>query len=455
MLIRVTVENFKSFDERVELSMVSSSKIRKHPRHVVMVRGAKVLRHAAVYGANASGKSNLIASLRFVQQVLRGGLPLSSSRLYCRNSDKNAQRESTFEVQFSLGDQVYAYGFSAILKERRITGEWLFDIGSTPARSILERSFTPSDAGGSTIGTSVKMGREDRARFSTYADDFSDNDNSLFLSELNRSKRFSEGSPLSVFRRTYDWLVGGMLILSPMQPLPNPSYFFKAGLRDTIGRIVASFDTGISEIETYALTMEELADLVPRSALRMMLEESERQFNSGESVRTGYTYRGRDNLVAIEFVDDGSYEAFVVRLRHGGEDAFDFGEESEGTQRLFDLIYLLVEPADDLTFVIDELDRSLHPMLVRHFLELFMEMGRDKRTQLLFSSHEASVMDQELFRRDEIWFIDRGQDGCSRIFSLDRFKERYDAVVSKAYLEGRYGAVPVFSKAIRGVARGE
>ena len=83
--------------------------------------------------------------------------------------------------------------------------------------------------------------------------------------------------------------------------------------------------------------------------------------------------------------------------------------------------------------------------MTEHFLRLFMRMHESKRMQLLFTTHEASIMEQSLFRRDEIWFIERNSNNESTVYSLDRFKERYDKILSKAYLEGRYGAIPIFS----------
>ena len=101
---------------------------------------------------------------------------------------------------------------------------------------------------------------------------------------------------------------------------------------------------------------------------------------------------------------------------------------------------------DDIAYVVDELERSLHPKLTEHFLKLFSERHKDHKIQLLFTTHEAAIMDQELFRRDEIWFIERDGENNSKIYSLDRFKERYDKKLSKAYSEGRYGAIPVFNR---------
>ena len=134
-------------------------------------------------------------------------------------------------------------------------------------------------------------------------------------------------------------------------------------------------------------------------------------------------------------------------MKHG-RSAFDFSfvDESDGTKRLFDLVDMLLTDRPDTVFVVDELERSLHPKLTEHFLEMFMEAHEGVRMQLVFTTHEDTIMDQRLFRRDEIWFVERDADNASKIYSLDRFKERYDKKLSKAYLEGRYGAIPVFSQ---------
>ena len=106
---------------------------------------------------------------------------------------------------------------------------------------------------------------------------------------------------------------------------------------------------------------------------------------------------------------------------------------------------MLLTDTDDAVFIVDELERSLHPKLTQHFLKLFNELHAKTRNQLIFTTHEASIMDRDFFRRDEIWFVERSSDNNSTLYSLDRFKERYDKVLSKAYLDGRYGAIPVFS----------
>ena len=137
----------------------------------------------------------------------------------------------------------------------------------------------------------------------------------------------------------------------------------------------------------------------------------------------------------------------VIDWLHHNKSFYEFGfdEESDGTRRLFDLMDMLLNKREDVLYVVDELERSLHPKLTERFLQLFMQLHDEQRMQLLFTTHESSIMDQAIFRRDEIWFVERNAENASSIYSLDRFKERYDKVLSKAYLEGRYGAIPVFS----------
>ena len=107
---------------------------------------------------------------------------------------------------------------------------------------------------------------------------------------------------------------------------------------------------------------------------------------------------------------------------------------------------MLMSKEDDVLYVVDELERSLHPKLTEHFLKLFMKAHENDKVQLIFTTHEDTIMDQEIFRRDEIWFVERDKDNTGNIYSLDRFKERYDKKLSKAYLDGRYGAIPVFNQ---------
>ena len=127
------------------------------------------------------------------------------------------------------------------------------------------------------------------------------------------------------------------------------------------------------------------------------------------------------------------------------QDIFELKDESDGTRRLFDLIPLINKFSQDFTIIIDEFDRSLHPMLTKQFFELFYKLNiEDSKTQLIITTHESTLLDLNLVRRDEIFFIEKNEDGASKLFSLNQFKVRYDSKIEKAYLLGRYGAIPIF-----------
>ncbi|MDQ7033693.1 MAG: AAA family ATPase [Anaerolineae bacterium] len=120
-------------------------------------------------------------------------------------------------------------------------------------------------------------------------------------------------------------------------------------------------------------------------------------------------------------------------------------EESDGTQRLFDIIPGLMDLIDgEKVFIIDELDRSLHPHLTRNILELFLK-GKNNRSQLIVTTHEASLLNLDLLRRDEIWFIEKDRNGKSSAYSLEDFTPRKDKDIRKGYLLGRYGSIPFLS----------
>ena len=125
MLVKVTAKNFRSFEETAELTMVSSAKIRKNNEHKVTIRRVNLLKSAVVYGANASGKSNLVEILHFMKYCVLKGIPLEARQMYCRNKEENESRDSVFEVQLVKHNKFYAYGFSMLLSQRIITGEWV------------------------------------------------------------------------------------------------------------------------------------------------------------------------------------------------------------------------------------------------------------------------------------------------------------------------------------------
>lgn len=442
MLIKISIENFKSFDKKEELSMISSSKIQANKSHRLKIKQTNILKNAVVYGANASGKSNLVTVFGFIKTVLMEGLPIGAVNDFCRNREENKNRESVFELQFTVEDRFYAYGFSAVLSQREITEEWLYELMQDGSAHNL---FLRDGCNAPVLGDGVNPVTAEKNRFAVYSEDFAGHDTQLFLAEMNRGKKYAVNSKLLFFQQTFNWIMNHIIIIYPSMGISNTDAYYSAESLDSISRLIQTFDTGVSEIQTKVITIEEMGKMIPAEILPGIFAQLRAQMQLLDVSRIQMTWRIEDGFFNIRIIENSEPEITTLVLKHG-KSVFDFNfaEESDGTKRLFDLIDMLMTERQDTVFIVDELERSLHPKLTEHFLQLFMEAHKGARMQLVFTTHEDTIMDQELFRRDEIWFVERDADNASKIYSLDRFKERYDKKLSKAYLEGRYGAIPVF-----------
>lgn len=442
MLIKLSVENFKSFDQKEELSMVSSSKMQGNKNHRMKIKQTQLLKNAVVYGANASGKSNLVTAFAFIKTTLMEGLPVGSANDFCRNKEANKERESVFELQFTVGDTFYAYGFSAILSQRKITEEWLFELmqdGGAHQLFIREGNNAP------VLGDDVRLSTAEKRRFTVYSEDFIDQAARLFLTEMNRGKKYARNSRLLFFPETFNWIMNNIIVINPNIGISNTEAYYNDESLENISKLIQTFDTGITDIKTRQITVDEMSKMIPVEVVQGIFSHLKMQMQMTNMPGIQMTWRVEGGFFNIRIQGNAEPEITTLVLKHG-KSVFDFSfvEESDGTKRLFDLIDMLLTDRPDTVFVVDELERSLHPKLTEHFLKLFMEAHDGVRMQLVFTTHEDTIMDQSLFRRDEIWFVERNADNASKIYSLDRFKERYDKKLSKAYLEGRYGAIPVF-----------
>lgn len=442
MLVKLSVENFKSFDQKEELSMISSSKMQGNKSHRVKIKQTQLLKNAIVYGANASGKSNLVVAFAFIKAALMEGLPVGSANDFCRNRHENKNRESVFEIQFTVGDTFYAYGFSAILSQRRITEEWLYELmqdGNAHQLFLREGSNAP------VLGETVKLSASEKSRFSIYSEDFAGQDAQLFLTEMNRGKKYPENSKLIFLIEAFSWIMTNIIVINPNIGISNTEAYYNDESLENISKLIQTFDTGVTDIKTRQITIDEMGKMIPAEVVQGIFSQLKAQLQMSNLPSIQMTWRVEGGFFNIRIKEGEEPEISTLVLKHG-KSVFDFNfsEESDGTKRLFDLIDMLLTERPDTVFVVDEFERSLHPKLTEHFLKLFMEAHDGVRMQLVFTTHEDTIMDQSLFRRDEIWFVERDADNASKIYSLDRFKERYDKKLSKAYLEGRYGAIPVF-----------
>lgn len=450
MLTKLSCKNFRSIgNDPLTLDLIASPWIKMHPDHVRTSSNARVLRNAAIYGANAAGKSTIVRALGFMKaSVVGGSLPQNTLREYCRSGKGLSRDESVFEVQFSSGNRVFDYGFSCILSQYAVTSEWLYALGEKP--SLL---FQRERDGSVELGDNVKERASDNdlTRFDVYSEDFQNqakaNPAALFLSSVSDGKQFAGDSPLSSFEQARNWFVDSLLIMGANQPSPTSDFYSNDKTLSEVADVLASFDTGIDSLSKKAISLDELeryVDFGTAVAIRQLLQQNFQASNNG---KIALTIRSGDAFVGIEREYAKEPTLTVLEIGHQGSAYnFEFNDESDGTKRLFDFMDILFTRRKDAVFVIDEIDRSLHPMLTRQLVELFNRVHSGNDCQLLFTTHENDIMSFDCFRKDEIWFVDRNDQGVSRLYSLDDFNEvRTDSRLSKRYLEGRYGGLPVLS----------
>lgn len=442
MLISFAVENFKSFDKRTEFNMIASNKLRNYKEKYRYVNHVSILKSAVIYGANASGKSNLIKAFQFMKYCITDKeIPASSKQLFCKNKAENENRVSTFEITMSINDHCYAYGFDILLKEQKIVSEWILDLTDSEKVRILFKR----ENGHFEIDEALSSDSADFEKFKIYSDDLSENDYVLFLSEMNRNKKINIDSKLYFFKEIYHWFENNLNIYTPDTPITDFVYYYNNDSLQVVTKLIRSFDTGINDIKIRQLTKEELKDKLGIGFYHDVLQRVKEKANkSKKEVRL--SMRSKNNFFNIA-TDKESEELLITTLSFSHNKSpyeFEFNEESDGTRRIFDLLDVLLTKNKNTTYIIDEMDRSIHPILFKRFIELLNEIHKINNTQLIFTTHESTVMEQELFRKDQIWFVNKDENNLSNLYPFDKFNERYDKKINKAYLEGRYGAIPSF-----------
>lgn len=443
MLISIAVENFKSFDNLTNFNMIASNKLRNSKGKVFHTNNVSILKSAVIYGANASGKSNLIEVFRFVQQcILSKKIPLKARQLYCKNRKDNENKISTFEIRMCINETCYAYGFDILLKEQTIEREWILELTkSNECKILFNRENDKFE-----LSKDLKANSDDLDKFKIYSEDLSENNSVLFLSEMNRNKKISDDSKLFFFKEIYNWFSEDLNIFSPDTPVTDFEYYYDSSSLKIVKHIIKSFDTGITDIKIRELTVEELQNKLNKEIFNEVITKVKEKTSNNNINGFQLSMRSKDEFfnIAMDKEDD---EPIITTLsfKHGKSLCeFDFDEESDGTRRIFDLLDILLTENKNSVYIIDEMERSLHPSLTKHFIELLNEYHNKNNIQLIFTTHESTIMTQELFRRDQIWFVSRDESNNSNLYPLDIFNERYDKKISKAYLEGRYGAIPIF-----------
>lgn len=403
----------------------------------------KLLKFAAIFGANASGKSNLISAMKFVQSMVTEGFPKDVLWKYCKLTVENKDKPSYFEFELKLDGKYYSYGFEVILSKQLIISEWLYEIcPSGQDKEIFSRDIL----GGKYSVAKYFSSKQLLAKLNVYADDIKADGSVLLLKLLNQNKNtlYTEYEESKVFRTVFKWFQTQLDINSPDRPISDYSYFVSDQDIKTICSTLEAFGTGITKYSIVETSPEKMSKEIPPELIDDILSKLNEQklTEKDENDRPTIILRGDKSFFIFESDSENNITCKTIHFNHGNDNVFfELSEESDGTTRLLDLLTVLFENRQGSVFVIDEIDRCLHPQLTYKFVEEYLKIAMFQDIQLIVSTHESRLLDFDLLRKDEIWFVDKNAGGESTIYSLDEYNERFDKKIDKAYLEGRYGGV--------------
>ncbi|WP_170319286.1 AAA family ATPase [Polyangium spumosum] len=435
MLLQFAVENFLSFREPMTLSLLATPGVEHDARQVLAgPEEREVLRCAAIYGANASGKSNLVKAIEFARRLIltgtRSAEPIGVRPFKLDEACRNAP--SRFELEIGAGKSRYSYGFE--VSERRVHSEWLFVATDGTEAKLFERSTDETDASSIEIGDAL-CSSDHRRQFLNFVAEGT-RPNQLFLCEANERNATEFSQLISSVRE--------LMVISPVTRARQLGHRLDVdeSFRTFMGSLMYAAGTGIEELRVERIDPD---DIDPMTTMQIALR--------GETVNEISAHTAGPVVLAFLQIK------FAHRDRDGKQVLFSAEEESDGTRRLLHLgpsIY-----RDGFCYVIDELERSLHPLLTRMFLERFLAQGAipdATPSQLIFTTHDTNLLDLSLLSRDSIWFTEKDPSGASTLYSLADFNPEQLADLGKnlenGYLQGRFGAIPFFGNLTRLISQG-
>ncbi|TDY66376.1 hypothetical protein CLV96_3946 [Leptospira meyeri] len=421
MLIEFSVENFLSFQKEAKLSMVAARSFREHKdTHTINIDKKMVLlKSAIIFGNNGSGKSNLIRAMNFMKIIvlnsfrdalLDNGENIFPLEKFALNSESE-KKPSLFEISFIYNDVKYRYGFE--IDNNQIISEWLFHTTSKEV-FLFKREGQNIEINKSSFKEAI--GKEKDVR-----------ENVLFLSLLATLGKETSSNIIDWFKK--------FRFINGINDSGHKKY--------TVEKLKQ--DEGFKKWILHFIKYLEISNLSTKEEFfdesKLDLIKDDEVYNLINSLNRKNKKLKIDQILTYHRKYDGS-NLLIDTIPFNFEK-----QESDGTKKL---IYLLGPWYDTLKngtlLIVDELDSRLHSHLTSRLIEFF-HLYNTRKAQLIFASHDTALLDKELFRRDQVWFVEKDQFGNSNLISLGDYKTdkvRNKSAFSKNYLNGKYGAIPYF-----------
>ena len=424
MFLQFSVNNFRSIKDTVTFSMATASK-EKDNNNFFTIKNYELLSSAVIYGANASGKSNILKAMAFMAnvvlnkaKVIQSTDTLSHDPFRLNTTTQDAS--STFEMVFFIGEVKYRYGFEA--DSTTVYSEWLFEDTKGKEAKLFYRDSEEEHYVNATRFS------EGFIFFDKSTSKIKVSKNQLFIWKCDRE---DDGE---ISKSILHWFSRFNLI-DGLNHSGYMSYTMKKmediEFKNKIISLVKTADTGIENIDVQ--TEDVSLDVLEKMPLPDKLKE--------------------------EILKDGGLQSIAVHTYHKkfNENNDEIGtmifelddEESVGTQKFFKISAPILNTLQEgKILMIDELDASLHPVLTKHLINLFHDKTiNTKNAQLIFATHDTNLLKPYIFRRDQIWLTEKDKYGATDIYSLANFKGvRSNEDFEKQYIQGKYGAIPYLGK---------
>lgn len=437
MLIRFTIENFLSFKDRQVFSLLPGKGTLKPQHKSKPVKGTSVLKTAVLYGANASGKSNLIKAIEFGKKLVLKGTKVEQPIAFnLFKLDKQTIKEnSRIEYEIQHEGKNYAYGF--IFNSKEIVEEWLYEISQKSETKIFERTRTK------VFDLEFLYKKNKKGEQKQFLDFTAKGTprNQLFLTQVRNTNVTDNVNDISDLLAVIDWFQNALTVIYPSSKNLGKKFELMedSDLQKIFTEMLSYFDTGIDGIEFRDTDFEKIdvPDEVKEDIKNELLGDKSEKNNAFVSNPQD------DKYYIISRTSENSIEAKLLKTKHGNFEPFDLKEESDGTRRIMDLIPLIIDFfKGGNVFIIDEMERSLHPNLIYDLFDFFLDKCDNINSQFIVASHESTLLTQKLLRKDEIWFVVKDKEGASHLHSLEDYNIRFDKEVRRDYLLGRYKGVP-------------
>jgi AAA15 family ATPase/GTPase len=436
MLIRFLVQNLFSFKELTEFNMLPG-RFNRMAHHIYQSQGLDLLKLNATYGANGAGKSNLIKAMALLRQFVETGkLPIEFLVETFRFEPGSRQKDVYLGVEFIKDEVPFYYGIKInqgiiIEEELHISG-----LGKKEDIVLFTRTDDVSTKSLQLIFSKEVMEDKEAALFPAFLKSEILERNEPVLSAMAGRKN----KVFQPYIKALQWFISDLVPIMPhskpsgltLQLERNPSFASFAS------EVMQAFNTGIREIKVDNIPIEQFFG----EDDKLEAERITSQLRANPDKLMPYRTEHEEVLLVLDGQRAMAKRLYFLHDTDGGIEKFTAAEESDGTRRLLDYLPALFEAINvKRVYLIDEIERSIHPLLIK---ELIKKFSHDEHTsgQLIFSTHESNLLDQDIFRPDEIWFAEKNKGGATELYPLSEFKEHHTIDIRKGYLNGRYGGIP-------------